>query len=230
MARRYLVTDLPKEGRIELPREVSHHLARVTRAKVGDSVVLFDGAGYEADGRVATVGRGSVEVEIAQHRVAEREPDVAVEVAFALPRAQRADWLFEHGCEVGVARFRPLLTERTRVQGKDHDNKVERWTRIVQAAAGQCDRARVPIVDPPRPLSELLTAPDLPKHRFLATVDGAPLGPAPGPSVLAIGPEGGFTEGELAQLLAAGFLPASLGVLTLRTETAGLVGAVRLLG
>lgn len=227
MARRYLVTPLPGPGVAVLPGEVAHHLARVARARTGDRVVLFDGAGREAAGRIATVAGRRVEVELDEARVVRREPAVAIAVAFGVPRAQRAEWLFEHGCEVGIARFLPLVTERTRPMG----DRVARWRRIVAAAAGQCDRSHVPVVEEPGSVAELVARSDMPAARWVAALGGEPLGAAAeGEVLLVVGPEGGFSDGELELLRGAGFVEASLGPLTLRTETAVIAGAVLLAG
>ncbi len=229
MARRYFVTPLPLAGRAKLPAEVSHHLAKVVRVRVGDSIVLFDGAGREAAAEVVAVGRREVEVEAQEAQNSSREPELRVWLAVAIPRTNRAEWLFEHATEVGVSRFCPLRTERTRPLGDDAQKRLPRWTRIVQAASGQCDRARVPTIDPLATLPELLVRDDLPAARWFASARGEPLGAGADDAILVVGPEGGLTEDEEAALEDAGFRPASLGPLTLRTETAALVGAARLL-
>src|SRR5690606_17625147 len=105
-----------------------------------------------------------------------------------------------------------------------------RWQRLVQAATGQCDRAHVPEVHGVEPLAQFVQRTDLPDERYVAVPGAPPLAAAAGnAAVLAVGPEGGFTDEEVALAIAHGFRPKSLGPLTLRTETAALVGAARLL-
>jgi 16S rRNA (uracil1498-N3)-methyltransferase len=147
-----------------------------------------------------------------------------VHVAFAPPKLTRAEWLFEHGTEAGVSVFHPLWTSRTRPQGE----RADRWSRIVRAAAGQCDRDWLPDVRPLRELETFLADPALPAARFVADAGAPPLGelaPRQGEVLLLVGPEGGFTPAEQHAAAAAGFVPAGLGPHTLRTETAALVGA-----
>lgn len=225
MARRYFVDPLPETGTAVLRGDIAHHLAAVLRCRRGWEVVLCDGRGGECTAVVQQVQRGELTVELGPRRQAE-PPRLQVHLALAPPRWQRAEWLFEHGTEVGVAVFHPLFTERTRPQGERH----ERWQKLCQSAAGQCDRAHVPEVRPLRPLGEFLADPQLPRQRFLAAQDGT-LHSAPnaGAVLLLVGPEGGFSDAEAAAAFAAGFLPLRLGPHVLRTETAALVGAALLL-
>lgn len=241
MARRYHVSPLPPAGCHALPQEVAHHLARVMRARAGDPVVLFDGAGRECRGEIVSIqgtqahGVPVVEALLGEPFTSPREPSVEVEAAFALPTGQRSDWLFEHGTEVGIRRFRPFVCARSdsRAGLADQARAVrrhQRWQRICAAAAGQCDRSLVPEVVPVAALETVLASPGLPRERYLAHAEAPALGAAVGSrAVLLVGPPGGFTEDEIACATAGGFAARSLGPLTLRTETAVLAGAVRLM-
>ena len=233
MARRFYVAPLPPPGHCRLPQDVAHHVARVMRARAGEALVLFDGAGRECHGEILRVQGSVVEALLTEPVTSQREPSVAIEVAVALPGGTRADWLFEHGTEVGIAAFRPVSCTRDHpAQGaaRETDKRTPRWQRIVQAAAGQCNRARLPAIHEILPLAQLLAAQDLPAERYLAQPDAPPLGRAASDrALLLVGPPGGFTEDEVTAATAAGFEPRSLGILTLRTETAAIAGAVRLL-
>lgn len=227
MAHRYFVPSLPGPGPARLDGDLAHHLGRVLRVREGEILVLADGRGGTATATVITVGKQQVAIDVAAPR---HEPPLAVQLtlAFAVPKLPRVEWLLEHGTEVGVATFQPLSTARTR----PHGERPERWQRIVQAAAGQCDRAWLPAVNPSQELDAFLADPRLPAHRLLASALGkAPSAhdPPTGAVVLLVGPEGGFDEPELAAIAAAGFQPRRFGPHILRTETAALVGAAVLL-
>jgi 16S rRNA (uracil1498-N3)-methyltransferase len=221
MARRYFVDELPPAGEAVLGGEVAHHLANVLRVQPGDALVLADGNGAQCRAVVERCGAGKVALQVAGSECVPR-PGAQLHVAFAPPRWTRADWLFEHGTEVGIDAFWPLWTERSRPQG----GRADRWQKIVRAAAGQCDRAWLPEVRDVTELGALLQHAALPAQRFLADGDGPPAPVAlAGDAVLLVGPEGGFTAAERAAIAAAGFSPIGLGPFVLRTETAALVGA-----
>lgn len=222
MARRYFVDSLPPPGGTVLVGDVAHHLSTVMRARPGDALLLGDGRGRECDATVERSGGGKVAVQVGETRVVEPHR-FELHVAFAPPKWTRADWLFEHGTETGVAVFWPLWTERSRPQG----GRADRWQKLVRAAAGQCDRAWLPDVREVTELADFLQAPSLPKQRFLADGDGEPCPSAidGGAAALLVGPEGGFTPAERALAVQHGFVPIALGPHVLRTETAALCGA-----
>jgi 16S rRNA (uracil1498-N3)-methyltransferase len=228
MSHRYFVPALPPPGPASVEGDLAHHLGRVLRVRPGEVLLLGDGRGGSASATIVAVDRESVSLQVGPSR--HRQPDSCrLHVAFAPPRLQRAEWLFEHGTEAGIAVFHPLWTGRTRPQGE----RTERWLRIVRSAAGQCDRDWLPEVRAPRELAEFLGDPDLPPRRFLARGGATPLvtlAPRQGELLLLVGPEGGFDPEEELAALAAGFLPCGLGPHILRTETAALVGAALVLG
>lgn len=225
MAHRYFVPDLPQPGPGELDGDLAHHLGRVLRVRAGEPLLLGDGRGGTAPATVTAVDKQRIRIDVGESRT---EPPLPLQltVAFAVPKLARLEWLLEHGTEVGVAAFQPLTTARSRPQGE----RAERWQRIVQSAAGQCDRAWLPVVHAVRELDAFLADPQLPPVRLLASAAGAAAtAPAAGPVVLLVGPEGGFDAGELAAIANAHFEPRRFGPYTLRTETAALVGAAVLL-
>jgi len=227
MSRRYYANPLPPKGLATLSKKLGHHLGRIVRTSTGDAVVLFDGNGNEVAATVRAVHTREVLVEVTSPLDIPigRSPRIHLEIACALPRSARADWLLEHGTEAGVSTFRPILTERTNRRAEDRAH----WQRVLIEACAQCDRAILPTIAETTSLADLCAAPGI-AERYVATQAPVELTAATSTScLLVIGPEGGFTDREVAMLLAAGFAARSLGPLTLRTETAVVAGATRLL-
>ena len=239
MARRYLVHPLPEPGIRNLPDDVAHHVGTVLRLRTGATIILHDGRGQEAQavlldpeprarGPSRTARVGSPRASTAP------EPRLALTAVFAPPRTNRAEWIFEHGCEIGITHFAPIETTRTRPIARA-DKRVDRWRRIVAAASGQCDRGRVPSVSAPRPLESLLeeVTVDAKSPAFLASPCAedpfAPLPLATERATVFIGPEGGFSKAEHDAITDCGVRPARLGPLILRAETAVLAAAAILL-
>jgi 16S rRNA (uracil1498-N3)-methyltransferase len=205
------------------------HLSRVLRARAGETLTLFDGAGGEVEAEVVRVERAETELRLGTRRVV-AGPAVAITLLSAVPRGPRMDFLVQKTAELGVARIVPVLTERSVARPDGDAGRRARWQKIAQEAARQCGRADVPAVDPPVSLEAALALPGLPPRR-LALFEGekgrslrtALSGAAAGPTALLVGPEGGFAASELAAAVAAGFEPVGLGDRILRVETAAIV-------
>ena len=146
-------------------------------------------------------------------------------VCCAVPKGQRADWLAEKLGELGVTTWVPLLTERGIVE--PGGNKVERWRRLAESAARQSRSPTVLEVVAPAKVAAVLN--DIGPGVVLTTE--RPAGGLVAASVLYVGPEGGWSERELAGVRRGGGCGfASLGETVLRVETAAIVaaGVVRL--
>lgn len=208
------------------------HLTRVRRVEPGEAVEVFDGLGFATAAEVVEVGKDRALLRPVGPPLPDREPAVDLTLATAVPKGERFDWLVEKATELGVTRLVPLLTERSTVDPRDA--KIDRLRRTVVEASKQCGRNRLMVIDGPTPWADLLagTGPDVvkltahPGRRKFAAWPG----PRPGgAAVVAVGPEGGFTEPEVEAALAAGWVPVSLGATLLRIETAGLAASARLL-
>ncbi|MFL5307339.1 MAG: 16S rRNA (uracil(1498)-N(3))-methyltransferase [Polyangia bacterium] len=204
-----------------------HHVSIVLRARPGEALILFDGAGSEVDARIVRIGRDQTEVELGERR-AGTTAAAPITLLAAIPRGPRMDVLLQKTVEVGVARIVPLVTARSVV--RPEAGRRERWTAIVREAARQCGRADVPAVDGPVDLSDALRVPELPPRRLaLFEREGAPglvtalAGLEPAPTVLLVGPEGGWDPAERDAARAAGFIGVGLGARILRAETAAIV-------
>lgn len=221
-----------REGRAILRGAEAHHLTRVLRLGAGETVLLFDGAGRRWAGVIERTGPEVVVAGLTSR--AANESPVRLALVVALPKGERWDRVLEKGTELGVSAFRPVYTERTvvRLSPGQEARRLERWRRIVEAAAKQCERGALPEVFPPVPIADALggLGPPGPDEVRVVWAERSleRLAPPPGGvrrAMLASGPEGGWTEHELGLLRKAGFRPAGLGPRILRAETAAVVGA-----
>jgi len=215
---------------ITVTGEEHHHLARVLRARPGDAITLFDGAGGELEARVVRVGRA--ETELAPRPGGPPEtPDAPAAGAplvllTAVPRGGRMDFLVQKCSELGVSRIVPIIAARS--VARPEPGRRARWEKIAREAARQCGRADVPVVEAPATLAAALAAADLPERRLVLSPSPAgrslrALLPDPAATALLVGPEGGLAVGESEAAAAAGFIPVSLGSRILRVETAAIV-------
>jgi 16S rRNA (uracil1498-N3)-methyltransferase len=215
-----------------LDGQEAHHLLHVMRAAVGDMVTLFDGSGWEFQATVETLRRAEVDLRIVARHEIDRELPFPLVIGVALPKGDRQKWLVEKLTELGVTTLVPLITERSVAQPAK--NALDRLRRSVIEAAKQCGRNRLMEIAEPQLWTECITAGWLGSsaseppahHRLLAHPDGLPLSAIsvaqPLPTQLAIGPEGGLTDTEVAAATAAGWQKVSLGPRILRVETAAI--------
>jgi 16S rRNA (uracil1498-N3)-methyltransferase len=219
---------------VALPATEAHHAANVLRLAAGDPVELLDGAGGSALARIVRVRHGEVTAEVETARPPMARPLPVIELAFAVPKGNRLDWLLEKATELGTGVLQPVLFERS-VAGGDElsEAKRRRWLGHCIAAAKQSGTYFLPSIQEPEPLADLLI-----RTRGTLGIYGNanPLtppigdvlrratdaGPAPGALTIVVGPEGGLTPEEIAALDAAGFLAVRLGRTVLRIETAAL--------
>ncbi|MDQ7843761.1 MAG: RsmE family RNA methyltransferase [Armatimonadota bacterium] len=219
-------------GRVTLAGREAHHLAVVLRLGPGDRVLVVDGSGREHIVRLTDVRPDEVLGEVLETRPGLTAPLDLVLVQ-GVPKGRKMDDIVRMGTELGVSAFIPALTLRSVAQGRD---RAARWRRIAAEATKQCRRADLPEVADPVPLAtalERVAGADLllllwegESMRTLADVlrDAAPRRVA-----LLVGPEGGFDQAEVRQAVRCGAVPVTLGPLTLRTETAGMVAAAMVL-
>ncbi len=221
---------------ITLSADESHHLVVVNRAKIGDTVVAFDGRGTEWICELASDRRSGAALKV---RFKQKIKPLPYEVTLgqALPKGPGMDAIVRKATEIGAARIVPLESERTQVHldGERSDKKTEKWQIAALEAAKQCGNAFLPEVQPVQNAATFIESArgyDLkliaslqPGAKSLkavlagfATANARP----PRRVVWLIGPEGDFTPAELSQAKSAGFEPITLGPLVLRCETAAV--------
>jgi 16S rRNA (uracil1498-N3)-methyltransferase len=218
---------------VELADEEAHHLRTVMRARVGQTVGVFDGRGRTAEAEVISLERHTARVRVLQQNV-ESRPALELVLILGVPREQKMDLVVQKATELGVARILPVRADHAvmQVRSDNEDSKHERWNRIALNAAKQCGAAWLPEIAPAEDLETCLTTLPGPAALLLCSLDpdALPLRStlqsirvaAPRAVAVLVGPEGDFSARERAVARNAGARPVSLGPRTLRSETAAL--------
>ncbi len=217
--------------RLVLPEDEARHAVRVLRKRAGDEIVVVDGTGGWYRVRLDRVGQEKAMGTVLETRRGVGEPPYRLVIGLGLLKNRnRFETFVEKAVELGVSEIVPLRTARTEKQGL----KVERAKSILTAAMKQCGRSCLPSLAEPTPLPDVLDAGGY--DAALIAHERASEGPSIDPALAAapasarvlvlVGPEGGFTDDEVAQAVASGCTPVSLGPRRLRAETAGVAAAV----
>jgi 16S rRNA (uracil1498-N3)-methyltransferase len=222
MHRLYVAPEQLGEGEVLLQPEQTHYLRDVLRLQPGAALEVFDGLGGRW--RAVLVAPGAVEL---GEKLLPRARAIDVIIAQALVKGEKMDLIVQKCTELGASRIVPIAAERSVIKldearGRE---KAARWQKIAQEAARQSGRDDVPEVDPPLPFEALI---EVARGRTALVLD--PLAQVRLSAraqdvdrlLLAVGPEGGFSESELERAAAARFTRVGLGPLVLRTETAAL--------
>ena len=228
-----LYVDLPLQTRavLPLPERAAHHVATVLRARVGDALTLFNGAGGEFSARLVAVEKRHASAELIAQLPVEREAGIAITLAQGLPQGDKMDWVVQKAVELGVARIAPVETATglVRLKGERAEKREQHLRQVAIAACEQSGRNRLPEVLPVQTLTAFLSAsrndptakvlldPITTMHFTNWLADHRP-----GNLTLLVGPESGLNAAERALAQQQGFVPLSLGARVLRTETAGL--------
>lgn len=228
MSERFFLATSPRGSTASLTGDEARHLARVLRAKVGDTVRVFDGSGTEWPARIDAIGRDRVDLAVGEPIAPVAKNGPLLTIAVALPKGDRQKWMVEKLTELGAARLVPLVTARGVAEATP--SAIERLKRSVIEACKQCGRSTLLEIGEPMPLAACVAGKPAGSLGLVADPGGIPIGNAISPSlsrddlgVLAlVGPEGGFTDEELAAAVAAGFTAVSLGPHVLRVETAAI--------
>lgn len=234
----------PLEDAPRLTEASAHHLRRVLRLEVGSALSVTDGRGRVATARLTADG---VALTSPVDATATARPELVL--VQALAKGRRLDDAVRAACELGVERIVPVIAERTQGRPSDVERTalVERWRALARSALEQSRSTWLTRVDEVRTVADLAGpatsqpgAHDVERSelRLLAVPHAAALSDVL-PDVLgersgaarvsvAVGPEGGWSDAEVALLSAAGWVTVGLGRSVLRTEHAGLVALAAL--
>ena len=205
--------------------DAAHHLGRVLRAQPGQFYELSDGSSAWL-AQVEEVSRDRIEFALVE-QLPSSTPQIDTTLLLSVVKFDSFEWALEKATELGVSRIVPLAAARSEKSLLASSVKrAERWKKILLESSQQCRRLKLPILEPVAKPEVALPARQSGVRILLSESPGAhPLkrildGVDTAQAVLAIGPEGGWTDPEFGSARAAGFAEASLGKLILRTETA----------
>jgi len=224
MTRRRWIADRVEGDRAFLLGPNANHLFRVLRVKVGQEFdVAADGVLRSA--KVVFASHDQVEFELGAEIESAALPQITVYLSIF--KFDRMEWALEKLTELGVARVVPMIAQRTEEHlAKTATKRVERWRKIAREASQQARRVAPPEIAEPMPLKKAIAEEQGSRIVLAESEDQtslkAMLAECPPPLALAFGPEGGWSEAELALFNAGGWKPASLGHTILRAETAAI--------
>lgn len=211
---------------IMLPPDEAHHLAHVLRLGPGADVRVFNGAGDEWSATVTTIGRGLVELALIAPVPSIPEPSVRVTLAVGVLKGDQMDTVVRDATALGVSAITPLASANVTVPSRawKGDAALDRWRRIAIASAKQCGRAVVPTIAPVTAFAQVL---DSKSHELLVMCVEPALAEArgsdspltrPASALALIGPEGGWSAGEIEAAAVSRARFMHLGPRTLRAE------------
>lgn len=220
--RLFVAADLAPGTDIILGAEQAHYLGAVMRRRPGDPVTLFNGRDGEWTGHLSALARGRGTVTLTRQTRAQT-PEPGPWLMFAPVKRDATDLIVRMATELGVAAILPVMTERTNTARVN----LDRLNAIAIEAAEQSERLTLPVIAPAERLSDALMAWPA-DRRLFAALERADAPPPPGaadPAGLLVGPEGGFSAGELDALRRLPMVtPVSLGRRILRADTACAAG------
>ncbi len=211
---------------IQVNDESAHYMLTVLRLKAGYSLVVFNGEGCEYQATITDLSRRkSLTLLIGDYQSRTVESPLQITLAVSISRGERMDYSVQKAVELGVTTISPLLTEYcvVKLNPQQAERRLRHWQRIVEHACEQCGRTVVPQINHPvnlidwlaqsRQGCQLLFNPDKSQNLSKLNIVDKEFH-------LLIGPEGGFSDVEIAHATAAGFQPVSIGPRVLRSETA----------
>ena len=217
---------------VELEATEARHASTVLRLGEGEPVVLFDGKGGEAEGVIVRASKKCVVVRCERRSDANRELPFELTMYIALPKGDRQKSLVDSLTQLGVTRLVPLITKRGVAQ--PFGNAMERIQRAVVEASKQCGRNQLMQVGEPATIAEAVVGNPMDRESVNqlfahpygdSVIISQALSLRPDKVRLAIGPEGGFCDEEVAELLRHGWSQVSLGKRILRIEMAAVAAA-----
>jgi 16S rRNA (uracil1498-N3)-methyltransferase len=223
----YIEESLAVDDIIALPSLIHRHAIQVLRLNVGESLILFNGQGGEYYCQIQLAEKRKSSVLIQSFNDISRESRVSITLVQSLIKPEKMDFCIQKSVELGVTAIQPIIAERTvvRIKSQQLDKKIKRWEGIITAACEQSGRTKIPTIHAPIPLAQWLENPsDTQRIMMLPeATDTLPQITLKDSIELLVGPEGGFTDQEVA-LCRNTTQAIQFGSRILRAETAAIAG------
>ncbi len=227
----YTTTPLRARSDVVLEGPQAHYLGHVLRVRPDDQITLFDGSGKEFSSTVTQIGRKRVDLRVQDASTPNTESRLKVTLLQSVLRGERMDFCVQKATELGVFGICPVFTERTvaKIPNNRLAKRIDHWQKIAISACEQSGRVVIPHIAEPQALTDAVS--DLSGSGMEVLVldpwaDAKPIhslaAPESGHVAVCIGPEGGFSQGELDYLRSSGAISVTCGPRVLRSETAGI--------
>jgi 16S rRNA (uracil1498-N3)-methyltransferase len=225
ICRLYIEQALQVDSLVTVPPDQAHYLRQVMRLQAGDPVILFNGQGGEYSSHIEQLTKTHAQCMVDSFSDISRELGYGLYIVQAACRSEKIESVLQKGTELGAASFHIVRSERSSLQlnGSKREKRLDRWRKIIIEAAEQSGRTHIP---------------ELTWHDSLLSLSGSGFSVVLHPHeardwnevkpelitasniTLAIGPEGGWSPGDLEKFSTLGFQPMGFGARILRTETA----------
>ena len=213
----------------ELPETEAHHLVHVLRYTIGSELKITDGKGKLANCKINSISKKKCVVEIVSTEFF-KNPQTPISIAIAPTKnRERLEWFLEKATEIGVSEIRFIQTQHA----EKWNLNIERINKVLVAAIKQSNQFWLPAIQPVVTFEKMLQLPNFEQkficHNLSSATEQLINCAKPNlKTLIAIGPEGGFSETEISSALNNNFKPVLLGNNRLRTETAGMVAVATL--
>lgn len=224
--RRWIADEVSDPNHAALAGEHAQHLIRVLRARIGQEFDIATGSTVRR-GRIVGIRESRVEFELGEQITTSETPNITL--LLSIFKFDRMEWAIEKCTELGVSKIVPVIARRSDAHlASSAPKRVERWRKIALQAAEQCRRASAAEIASPARVRDAvklvgslrILLNESEQQESLRQVLSAHRDR--GALLLAIGPEGGWSEDELKMFLNEGWISASLGNTILRVETAAI--------
>ncbi|ASX26969.1 16S rRNA (uracil(1498)-N(3))-methyltransferase [Candidatus Williamhamiltonella defendens] len=218
---------------IELSEEAAHHVIRVLRMKLGQSLYLFHDSNHIIQANIIRIDKKKVYVQLKEAILQNNESPLYLHLGQVICRSEKMEYTIQKSVELGVHSVTPLFSERcgVKIDGERLQKKIQQWKKIAISACEQCGRNKIPKIYNALPLHNWCAhQDDSLKLNFVPKANNRinTLIPPVSRVRILIGPEGGLSNDEIAMAADYEFLPISLGPRVLRTETTALTAITAL--